>query len=50
MVTKHGKMVTYYEELQLTKLLDHQWRGFVRSGDMLNTLYLHMHLINRYQN
>ena len=30
--------------------LIHQWRGFVRSGDMLNTLYLHMHLTNRYQN
>ena len=45
---KFGKVVTYHEELPFIKLLDPQSRGFVRSHDILNTLYLHLHLTNRH--
>ena len=42
MATKLGKVLTYHEELPFIKLLDPS--GFVRPCDILNTLYLHLHL------
>ena len=47
MATKLGKVVTYREEFPLIKLLDPS--GFVSSCDILNTLYLHLHLTNCHQ-
>ena len=41
MSAKLGKVVTYHEKLPLIQLIPHS-RGFVRSRDDLNTLYLHL--------
>ena len=49
MATKLGKVVTYHEELPLIKLWILQSCGVTRSGEILNTLYFHLHQTNSHQ-
>ena len=47
MTTKHGKMVTYFEELAPINL--HDPYSQVRSRDKLNKLYVHLQKIRGHQ-